>query len=746
MEEYQQPIIDQLAENLEDASINELTFDLSAIVSDSRKYPKLQDSLQENQALYDNMLSVFLKGYPDPYRADFIKKIKDSLAEIIMDVKLYDAINEKPTLKAAYKRSTQMDLTGIEDLLISLTQKERRLKEVAEEGANSELEEFYKKRADYYNNLFSTILVSPHWQQTIADTFVQFAANPLIDETATCLALSALTLSSMIAFDYRKFEVMVSIYRSAQNVRIKERALVGWVFAVCYAPHYYLERITNVLKDLMQDNEVRVELQELQKQIIYCMDAEKDADIMQKDVFSNFPMAKAKSAIILPDDLDESSLDEIIHPEQDDEMAEKMEQSIQKMKEMEKAGRDIYFDGFSKMKNFAFFHTLSNWFMPFYPENPSCKDLKEALDGNTKLLENIQKHSPFCESDKYSFCYAMSTTLKSFGSEPLKKLMKEGILFSEGTPIRGDIENATYVRRMCLQDLFRFFRLAPFRDSIANPFSEEDLKNKLPFFLFNEAFLQEQMSGVMMNVIRFLLKKKDNIRLGRFLEVCCPFLMDEPDYRMVFALHVINNEESYEHGIKLLTTIVKEQPDNILVHKLMAKCYYALDCYEQAAEEYQKANELKPSDTLLLKTAYCWLNLYKHKEALNALYELDYKHPNDANIMRALAWGLTIRGDYAKASTIYNKVEAILKDNGEDTLPDDKFNEGINCWLDGNVQEAQKCFVAYQNLAAFDCSWDLITKLEKEDSLLAEHGITATDRLLMADSVLGETMKEIDEE
>ena len=743
MEENQEITIGQLVDNLETASVNELILALSTIVCDSRKYPQLQDRLQEIQGAYDNMLDMFLKGYADPHRAEFVKRFKEKLAEIVMDVRLYDAINANSTLQTIYKRSTQIDLMDAQEQLVLFTMEEGKLKENSVGGNDPKLEEFYKKRADYYNKLFSAILVSSHHKQVVSEKFVLYAASSMADEVGVCLAISAFTLSALLSFDYRKAQIMMDIYSMAEKVTIKERALVGWVFAVCCAPQYYHKHLAIFIDKLMEDERVRVELQDLQKQIIYCMDAEKDADIMQKDVFSAFPRGRAQSAIILKDDLDESTLDEIIHPEQDDDMAEKMEQSIQKMRDMEKAGKDIYFDGFSKMKSFAFFHTLSNWFLPFYPENPSCKEVIDVLEGDMRLLENMQRNSPFCESDKYSFCYAMSLSLKSFVPAPLKDFLKEGLLFGdEFAPLHSNIKKAAFVRRMYLQDLFRFFRLAPFRGAFLSPFDEGVINNVHPFFLINEIFCKESMSSEILNVMRFLMKKKDDYRLQKFLCYGRRVLMDDPDFNMISIIYTVNIRHDYEDGIYTLVPIIEQQPDNILAHKLLAKCYYGFEDYAHAAEEYQKIQEANPSDSILLKIACCWLNLCKHKEALNVLYELDYKHPNDVNIMRALAWGLTLRGDYAKAAPIYNKVEATLKDKGQEVLSDDKFNEGINSWLAGNLQEARGLFSDCIGLGFSDTSFDLMKKFEHEDKFLTEHGIKFTDRMLMMDNALQEQVRQ----
>ena len=52
-------------------------------------------------------------------------------------------------------------------------------------------------------------------------------------------------------------------------------------------------------------------------------------------------------------------MDDILNGDTSDKKIEEIEHSIRKMADMQKRGADIYFGGFSKMKRFGFFFTLS---------------------------------------------------------------------------------------------------------------------------------------------------------------------------------------------------------------------------------------------------------------------------------------------------------------------------------------------------------------------------------------------------
>ena len=97
----------------------------------------------------------------------------------------------------------------------------------------------------------------------------------------------------------------------------------------------------------------------------------------------------------------DESLDDILNPGESELAMEKMEQGIKRMSNMQKAGVDIFYAGFSQMKRYPFFYKLINWFMPFDIKHP---DLGEAIlnDENLQSIAKVFTTPTLCSSDKYS--------------------------------------------------------------------------------------------------------------------------------------------------------------------------------------------------------------------------------------------------------------------------------------------------------------------------------------------------------
>ena len=98
----------------------------------------------------------------------------------------------------------------------------------------------------------------------------------------------------------------------------------------------------------------------------YCKNTDADNEELQKNILAQY---HGKWAFFFElfryHRLGKDNLKDILGQHSSEQDIEKLEASIDKMKDMQKAGADIYFGGFARMKSFSFFYRLSNWFTPF---------------------------------------------------------------------------------------------------------------------------------------------------------------------------------------------------------------------------------------------------------------------------------------------------------------------------------------------------------------------------------------------
>ena len=170
----------------------------------------------------------------------------------------------------------------------------------------------------------------------------------------------------LLAFDARKFATLLYLYQYATDPQVKQRALVGWALTLPREEILFYPDLIEQLNKTVSSQAVQRELLELQYQIVYCIEAEKATQEINRDIIPT--MMRGQNIV----------MEDIINPDAEEQAMEELEKSYTRMMDMQQKGVDVYFGGFSQMKRFTFFNRANNWFMPFYTEHPELKPL-EAL-------------------------------------------------------------------------------------------------------------------------------------------------------------------------------------------------------------------------------------------------------------------------------------------------------------------------------------------------------------------------------
>lgn len=679
-------------------------------------YPGLIDELDTRCSNYQRMSECYIDSIDDPQRSEIYKDIRKFMVDTYMNILLNETISRTPVLLAAKKRASKINLLDIQEKL-----------------ADKEPDN------DLYNGIFSAVLVSWMWDDKTSDYFNDLILNSHIDVKPKLLIVSAVTMACLHTFDFNKFSFLVDLYEKDVEIELKQRALVGWVFSSCCMDPLWEDAVNDIISDLLESEEVRFELVALQKQILFCLDAEKDALAVDKDIMSHLNSGSVKS--MLNNDPFDSNLSDIIHPEVEEEKAEKLEQSVLRMAKMEKAGSDVYFHGFSHLKSFAFFHSLYNWFMPFYAKNPLLARIKEVMDGDDAFLRNLEASSPFCDSDKYSLALGMEMTLAS--APALKALVKENFMFGSTFLSQEGVDEATLERRMYLQDLYRFFRVSSFYTAFENPFDDDNEGESPCYFLryWNENGIRnftDLIDDMILGVCRFLVKRKDYERLSYFVVESL-----DANYEMIYysILSMIHHDKDYHKACVLAMTLDQIKPNNEKIMRLLARCLSEIGMYDKAAVYYKKIVELKPTDGVKLKLAACYLKSDDTQLAMEILHEMYFRFPEQPDVLRLLAWGYVQEGKFDKAIETYDKLSNLNKKLNLEQVAEDVYNVGICYWLKHDNHLAFEWFLKYSKIKSEEDD-DLVVKFSDDSEFIQKFNFRFEDALLMSDIVGNALLKE----
>ena len=388
--------LQQVAEQLYTGNVGKAIAEMETYLA---AYPQQQttEKLKGIKTEYQLMEDYWRKGVVDPQLTQLYQHLLQRLYVLFGNVASYYHTLSHPTLSGIYSRvrmehqdwSLKMIRKEMEDFVSSVAM----LEFEAEQAREEKKELLYRNHQLQMNALFNYILTSRMWSDGVGHDFEEMLISPTIDGNDQQLLVSALTLSLLNQFDMAKFRTLVNVYRRSQEEAVRQRALVGWVLAMDDNVDNIYPEQAEIVAQLLKSEKACEELTELQMQLIYCLNAEKDTKTIQKeimpDLMANQQFQVTQFGIV---EREEDPMEDILHPEASEQRMEKLEATFGRMMDMQKKGSDIYFGGFSQMKRFPFFYDISNWFTPFFFEHPDIIHFVKRAKGN-KFLEKMMRPS-----------------------------------------------------------------------------------------------------------------------------------------------------------------------------------------------------------------------------------------------------------------------------------------------------------------------------------------------------------------
>ena len=672
---------------------------------------------------YRLMADFMLKGFKDPQRNALYGRLVRGMSSLLRNMEVEVERKYDPFFSPLVRltASTKLDPTGIEQKLVKHVQDVAMLSLDEEQVRQQRSKELYEAHFNFMRNLFNAIVVSCQWNADMAHDMARLLSSPTIDAMDALTLVSAITMATLNVPDPQKAIALTEVFSLADDEAIRQRALVGWVFAVGNDGFALFPEVGERVADLLAKPEVRKEVLQLQKQVVFCQNAARDQETLRNDIMPN--IMKNQNFEVSRFGIKEKEEDpmmDILHPDDDDRKMEELEASFQKISDMQKRGADIYFGGFSHMKRFSFFYTLCNWFTPFYTEHPQLQHLTQGLL-QSNFIKQLMLHGPFCDSDKYSFTLGVSSVFSSL-PESLRNMMEQGELQS-GMPEGDTPQGKAYIRRKYLQDLYRFAMLNDGRKRFANPFDENHVFLSAP--IFTHAMVDEAR-----NMQLFLLKQKKFALLSALLQAYYD-AQNADDLRMegCVALHF----KQYAKAEKACRQLLRMQPDDEQAIRSLAQACFHQAHFEEAAKHYRAMLALHPDNrNCALYLSVSLLNCGKADEARQMLFKLHYEHPDDLNVKRALAWAELWMKNTQQAYSIYTTLLASDK-----RVATDSVNAAYCCWFEGRIDEAVRLMAG--GMAAYKSAprqtLTVREQLAADKALLDRYEVDEADRKIMADLV-----------
>ncbi len=695
---------------------------------------RFQPGIEDARYTYSNILNYTGKGINDPMGHEIYSKLMVSLYELSDRMKLHfisSSGSRLASIKADIERQALRENEDLTENLMGLTfdnelQDILRSASLFNDESESDTATNHRNaisRAFY--NLWLTDKYTENDEEVISNIF-NSSSIPWFEKS---MMVSALTLGTLRTFDTRRINMLIDLY-DHPDAQISQRALFGLLISILlYDKRFrYYPKLNDKLFILKVQQSFRDDSLSMITQFIRAKDTEK--------ITRKFRDELLPQVIKFNEDLNEKldleqllqsgeSLDKNPDWEKYFDNQPGLVRKLEELTNMQMEGVDVFLGAFATLKSFPFFSELSNWLLPFYPENYA---VQEALSGETEtfkdaFLNGLDLSMYMCNSDKFSFVFNLRHMPSQQKNLMVQMFESEGEQLAElkNEELSDPDLNKKRIVIQYIQDMYRFFKLHPLRSEIGDIFSKR---------------LDVQDSGKLEELI------------------------DDPDfYRSIANFHFDN--DNFEEALKVLNYLIenggnyaelyekagycKQQlglyPEAITYYqkadlfdtnhnwllRKIAQCHMLLGDWEDALDSYLELLQLEPENHKLnASIGTCYLNMSKPTEALEYFYRLEFANPGSSTAMRPVAWCLFLLNRNTEADVYYKQLL------GAEPNTYDFMNAGHVAFALGQKEEAIKHY--YNSIAnRKDDIKSFVKSFNKDRKHLLANGIDQSEIALMLD-------------
>jgi tetratricopeptide (TPR) repeat protein len=544
---------------------------------------------------------------------------------------------------------------------------------------------------------------------------------------------TAVTLSSLRTWQSDKIFHLFSVYLSGQD-QVSERALSGLILNF----HYYNERIIlypdiiDRINKMSLNSNFREQCRIIILQTIRSRETEKLSRKLQNEILPQ--VAKLKPRIeekldldnILPKDRNEEK-----NPDWSAMFSESEEifKTMEELTKLQMEGADVYMSAFANMKHFDFFKDFQNWFVPFYPDHEIVNEIyqDEILGpGTNELTEALYKTPFICNSDKYS----LILNLKYLPSAQKSMMLKVFRMELEGLQQLNDDESGLDPNKsfrtnvtQYLQDIYRFFKLSPYKKEFEDLFTGKlDIYNSEFFrMIFKSSDAETGLADY------FFSKNFYDDALSLFLKQ----VNEKPAEAQLYEKigYCYQESSDYEEALKYYrrAELIDRKAWTL---KKIGLCLRRMDRNEEALECYLQACDIEPDNIhTVIMTAHCYLDLKSYENALKYYFRVEYNEPGNIKILRPIAYCYLALGKFDDSEKYYERLSAVRLN------AHDQINKGHLALCKGRKKDAVDLY--RQSIVSGELSKEQFISIFTEDkSLLISLGVNPDDLPILLDYLL----------
>ena len=535
------------------------------------------------------------------------------------------------------------------------------------------------------HNWFHYILRAECLTSTDEQLLLLAVEENLISQLSKCLVVSALTLSCLLYFDIRKYRLISGYYMKGGD-QVWQRALVG----IAVVSYFFNKRLVlypesrDIITQLIGTPKFKQRYEAAIFQLIRAIDTDKITKKINEEIIPEVTKIpgiknKMKSDSFTIDNLDDKNPEWQEYIQDNKQLIDKLA-DVQKL-QME--GGDVFINTFAMLKNYDFFRSIENWFMPFSPDNQAIKELETKFSNtgfDIRKFARSLSFAPFiCNSDKYSFCLSVTMMPEQqrnqFGNAISRGLGSIADISREDQMLHSE-EYSFSILIQYVQDLYRFFKL--------------NILGKDFLDIFDKGF---SPSGTMLFDLTFALPA-DKRKVGEFFfsndyhrqafDIFKQISIEAPNFE-IFQKMGYSAQKSGDIDLALDSYLKAQlyESDQLWNLKKIGWCYRKLKNPAKALEYYLQAGQ-KDKDNLSIATAIgrCLLEMENYEEALKYYFKVEFLDEKNTKVFRPIAWCSYELGKYEQAIKYCGRIP------GGELIPEDMVLAGHACRMMSNIRGA----------------------------------------------------------
>ncbi len=710
--------------------------DILKVLVDETHLGDFKDRLYQMENTYENLLKYTLEGIDDPER----KKVYNHL--LLSILKLADQAKGKILSGSSgwhsYSLKKELDkeqtLTGkiivekLEDLSfkhqLDEALKEAKVLETPRQSFESQ------KHTEVISRIFTHLWLSNYYKEAEKGLISTIQDPDRFYWYERSILVSSISLSLVRHFDVQKFLSLYDFYQMGE-FEVWQRALIGLIMGF----YHYNSRINlypellGLMKKLGNREGIEKEFEQILIQFLRSGETEKISRKIRDEIVPEMTKLAPKLSDKL--DLDKLIPDDFLEDKNPDwekifKESEGLYEKIEEFSQLQMEGADVFMSAFSQLKQFSFFSEMSNWFLPFHPDNPVIDDSFEFEDpefDKNLFLNGLEKTGYMCNSDKYSFCLNVklmpavqkSMLLKLFQAEleSMEDLNKEEKMLDTS-------KKSKTIYTQYIHDLYRFYKLYRFKGEFSDIFS-----TKMDFY--NTGFFRELVTddSLLRNIAVYYFQ---NEHFEEAIKIYLNLKGIEVNPEIIEKIaYSYQKLKEYKSALEYYKKAEIFNTKKEWVLKKIGLCYSHLKQPENALEYYLRAENINPENLFTqASVGHCYLELGDFNKALKYYFKVEYLNPKNTKVWRPIAWCCFVEGKFDTAEKYYKR---ILKQSPNKY---DFMNMGHLEWCRGNKIKAidlYKKSIASKgnNLQEF------LISFEEDKHHLLENGINAEDIPILLD-------------